>query len=424
MNTPDVVAHVFATLAAVIALGTVLGRLCRLIGQPAVIGEIAAGIVLGPSFVGAIWPEIARALVPDESTDPSGHVMTAILAVSQLGVTLYVFLVGLDLNLDTLRDRSGTVVAVAFGSIAAPLGIGILLAVFLHETYAPPGVGPGPFGLFLGTALAVTALPVLARILASRNLIGTSFGTLALGCAAANDLIAWCLLAVVVGVSKSDPSSVVRTIAFVTGFILLIGLIVRPVAGRVSRQIDRFAGPVPEMVLPVVLVAVLLAGATTEAIGVHAVLGAFLLGVVIPHDGRLARDFSGRLTPAVTGFLLPAFFAFSGLRTDLRLIEGRGDLAVVIGLALVSSAAKIGGTVLAGGLIGGGWRRSLPLGAAMNASGLMALIVLSVGLRHGVIGPRVYAMAVVVALLTTLSTAPLLSLTLRRADARQDSGEP
>ena len=406
----SVVFHVLATLAAVIALGYVLGRVCKLVGQPPVIGEVIAGILLGPSCLGAISPAAMHLLIPSAEVDVNGQVPTALKAISQLGIVLYLFLVGLDLNAAMLKKAAGTAAAVSITSIALPFFLGVALSLWLYPILSTTNVTLTNFALYLGTALSVTAFPVLARILADRKQDKTPLGILALGCAAADDLIAWCMLAFVVGVSKAEVSGAIGTAAASVAFIAILFVVVRPVINKLCRKIDAMPGPLPSAAIPLTLVAVLLAALTTETIGIHAVFGAFLLGVIIPHDSRLAVEISGRLKDVVTVLLLPAFFALTGLRTEIGLISGWQNWLICATIILVATLGKFGGTLLAGKLTGLSWRVSASLGAMMNTRGLMALIVLDIGLKEGVISPTLYAMMVVMALVTTLATAPCLRL--------------
>lgn len=405
---PPVIFHVLATLAAVIALGYVLGRVCKLVGQPPVIGEVIAGILLGPSCLGAISPAAMHLLIPSADVDVNGQVPTALKAISQLGIVLYMFLVGLDLNAARLKKTAVTAAAVSISSITTPFLLGVLLALWIYPFLATSPVTLTNFALFFGTALSVTAFPVLARILADRKQDKTPLGILALGCAAADDLIAWCMLALVVGVSKAEVGGAIVTVVAAVAFIAIIFVVVRPLVAKLCKMIDAMPGPLPSASIPLTIVAVLLAALTTESIGIHAVFGAFLLGVIIPHNSRLAVEISGRLKDVVTVLLLPAFFALTGLRTEIGLISGWQNWVICGTIILVATLGKFGGTLLAGKLTGLSWRVSASLGAMMNTRGLMALIVLDIGLKEGVISPTLYAMMVIMALATTLATAPCL----------------
>ena len=419
----DVIVHVLATLAAVVALGFTLGRLFRLLGQPPVIGEVVAGILLGPSLLGAFSPDAMHWLVPGPDADPKGQVTAALKAVAQLGVVLYMFLVGLELNAAKLKTQAHATVAVSHASIVAPFVLGAALALWLYPMLSHRGVPFTSFALFMGVALSVTAFPVLARILADNGLDKTEAGVLALGCAAADDVTAWCLLAFVVGVAQAKVGEAAVVGAGALLFIVAMFAVVRPAAAWVCRELDAAPGPLPPAVVPGVFVAILVSALATEAIGVHAVFGAFLLGAVIPHDSRLAREFTRRLKDVVTVLLLPAFFALTGLRTEVGLVSGWQNWLVCGAIVLVATLGKFGGTLAAARLTGHDWRTAAALGAMMNTRGLMGLIVLDIGLGLGVISPTLFAMMVVMALVTTMATAPALRWLLPRPDGSGDTEE-
>ncbi|HET6575965.1 MAG TPA: cation:proton antiporter, partial [Fimbriiglobus sp.] len=402
----DVVRHVLATLAAVVGLGYVLGRLFVRIGQPPVIGEVVAGILLGPSLLGAVWPEAMHWLIPGPDADPKGQVAAAVRAIAQVGVILYLFLVGLDLNAARLRNEARATVVITHAGIAVPFVLGASLALWLYPTYSHSGVPFTSFALFLGAALAVTAFPVLARILTDRRMEKTDLGATALGCAATDDVTAWCLVALVVGVAQARVESAVVAGVGALAFIAGMFLVVKPLAVRVSRRLD--AGPLHPAAVPGVLAAVLVAALATTALGIHGVFGAFLLGVVIPHDGRLAREFAAKLKDVVVVLLLPAFFAVTGMRTEVGLLGGWQNWLICGAIILVATAGKFGGVTVAARLTGYRWRTAAALGALMNTRGLMALIVLDLGLSLGVLSPTLFAMLVLMALVTTMATAPAL----------------
>jgi Kef-type K+ transport system membrane component KefB len=404
----DVVVHVIATLAAVIGLGFVLGRAFRYLGQPPVIGEVVAGILLGPSLLGAISPEAVHWLIPSPTSDPNGQVPAALRAVSQLGVILYMFLVGLDLNAARLAGRAHAAVAVSHSSIVVPFVLGAVLALGLYPIFSHEGVPFTSFALFMGASMAITAFPVLARILTDRGLDKTELGGVALGCAAADDVTAWCLLALVVGVAQADLSSAARVIGGAIVFIVFMFLAIRPVLRRVTRVWDTQPGALPPLAVSGTFLAVLLAALTTEAIGIHAVFGAFLLGAVIPHNSRIAREFSAKLKDPVTVLLLPAFFAYTGMRMQINLVNGWESWLWCGAIILVATLGKFGGTLLAARLTGLSWRDAAALGTLMNTRGLMELIILNIGLDLGIISPTLFAMMVVMALVTTAATAPVL----------------
>lgn len=404
----DVVLHVMATLVAVIALGNLLAWTFRHVGQPPVIGEVVAGLLLGPSLLGAISPAAMHALIPAADADPHGQVAAALKAVAQLGVVLYMFLVGLELNAARLRHQAHAAVAISHASIVVPFVLGAALALGLYPTQSHAGVPFTSFALFLGVAMAITAFPVLARILTDQKLERTELGVIALSCAAADDVTAWCLLALVVGVARAEVGGAVAVIAGALAFIAVMFLLGRPVLTALTRRLDAAPGPLPPPVVSGIFLLVLLAALATEAIGIHAVFGAFVLGAIVPHDSRVAQEFTAKLRDPVTILLLPAFFAYTGMRTQLQLVSGWEHWLWCVAIILIATVGKFGGTLVAARVTGSGWREAAALGALMNTRGLMGLIVLNVGLDLGVISPTVFAMMVLMALATTLATAPAL----------------
>ncbi len=406
----DVIYHVLITLAAMISLGYVLGRLLQMLGQPPVIGEVIAGICLGPSLLGAISPELMHQLIPAASTDPQGLVSNALKTVAQLGIVLYMFAIGLELNANHVKHKIHAAVAISHVSIIMPFLLGALLAIWLFPHYAPEGIDFTSFSLFLGVAMAITAFPVLARILTDRGMDSTPLGALAMACAAADDATAWCLLALVVGIVQTEVSQAVRVGIASLLFIIAMFLIAQPLMRRWCAYSDRHSPELSQAALVFGLVGVLLAAVTTEVIGIHAIFGAFLMGAIIPAESRLAHELKNRLKHSVTILLLPAFFAYTGMRTEIGLISGWENWLVCLAIIGVATLGKFGGTLLAARFSGLRWRESAALGALMNTRGLMELIVLNIGLDLGVISPTLFAMMVIMALVTTLLTAPLLTL--------------
>ena len=410
----DVTFHVLATLAAVIVGGYVLGKLFYFIGQPPVIGEVIAGICLGPSLLGMISPELMHMLIPAQEVDPNSHVVVALQMIAQLGVLLYMFVVGLDLNAATLKERAPTAVAISHFSIVLPFLLGAILALWLHPRYSPAGVSFTSFALFAGVAMSITAFPVLARILTDRGLNQTRLGGIALAAAAADDLTAWCLLALVIGIVQSNLDSALYVALGSALFVLTMLFLVRPIARRWCLQYEKLAGPIPVSGFVIGLAAVLLAALTTEVIGIHAIFGAFLLGAIIPHDSRLATEFKLRLSYLVTTLLLPAFFALTGMRTQIGLVSGWENWLFVLVIICVATIGKFGGTFIAARSTGSDWREASALGLLMNTRGLMELIVLNIGLDLGVISPTLFSMMVLMALATTMATSPALGWLLKK----------
>jgi Kef-type K+ transport system membrane component KefB len=389
---------VLLALAAVVIAGQLLGALLRIVGQPPVIGEVVAGILLGPSLFARAAPDAYRFIFPPDVIPPLG-------VLAQLGVILYMFVVGLELNTELLRGQLRSTVLISHSSIVLPFALGFGLAVYLHSQFAPEGIQFVPFALFLGIAMSITAFPVLARILSDRGMTRTRLGALALTCAAVDDVTAWCLLALVVGVVRAEGGIMVVTLLTV-GFIAFMFLAVRPLFARLSASDD---GRVSAGAIAITVAAALAAAWTTEAIGIHAIFGAFLLGAVIPHDSSLARWLAPGMGRLVAVCILPAFFAFTGLRTEIGLVSGAYEWMICGVIILVATAGKFGGSFAAALITGLDRRHAIGLGILMNTRGLMELVVLNVGLDLGVISPTLFAMMVLMALATTVATAPLLS---------------
>jgi Kef-type K+ transport system membrane component KefB len=398
-GAPDVLWHLLLALTAVVIAGQALGGLFRWIGQPPVIGQVVAGILLGPSLLGRVAPQAFLYVLPPRVAPFLG-------VLAQLGVILYMFLVGLELNPDLLRGQVRATASTSHASIALPFILGSTLALYLYPRFSTANVPFTHFALFLGIAMSITAFPVLARILADRGMTQTKLGALALTCAAVDDVTAWCLLAFVVGVVHAAAESALIVGVLTAGFIGLMFLLVRPLFERLARSP---AGLQPTRgTLAIALTSMLASALATEAIGVHAIFGAFLLGAVIPHDSALARSLIQSLEDLVTVLILPALFAFTGMRTEIGLVSSGYEWSIVMLIVLVATLGKFGGTVVAARSSGLDWRHAAGMGVLMNTRGLMELIVLNVGLDLGVVSPTLFTMLVLMALITTIATTPVL----------------
>jgi Kef-type K+ transport system membrane component KefB len=386
-------------LAAVIILGRILAALFAYLRQPPVIGEVLAGICLGPSLLGRISPEWGERLLPSSAA-------TSLSVVAQIGVILYMFIVGLELNGGILRRQGHVTLAISHASIVVPFSLGAVLAIWLYPMLSTANVPFTAFALFLSVSMSITAFPVLARILTDRRMNQTDLGMMACACAATDDVSAWCLLALVVGVVKSEVGQALFVALLTVAYIVLMFAAIRP---AVAKILPRFArrGLTPN-VMAVLLVGALLSALATEAIGVHAIFGAFLFGAVIPHDSPIARQLADKLKDFVTILLLPAFFAFTGMRTQIGLVSGGDQWLVCLAILAVATIGKFGGTLGAAHLVGLSWRDAASLGVLMNTRGLMELIVLNIGLDLGVISPTLFAMMVIMAIVTTMATSPIL----------------
>jgi Kef-type K+ transport system membrane component KefB len=410
---PEVLPHLMLALAAVIATGRVLGRIFKRIGQPPVIGEVIGGILLGPSFLGLISREAYLFVLPPEAAPYLG-------VVAQLGVVIYMFLVGLELNPEVLRQRIHTTIAISHASIVVPFVLGAAAALYLYPRLSTSDVPFTSFALFMGLSMSITAFPVLARILSDCRIIHTELGIIALTCAAVDDVTAWCLLAFVVGVAQAATGGALIVALLTMGFIGLMFFGVRPIMSRMAARLEK--QPPGQGTVALMLVGLLLSALSTEAIGIHAIFGAFLFGAVIPHDSRLARTLDDGLRSVATILLLPAFFAFTGMRTEIGLLSSAGDWLFCGLIILVATAGKFGGTFLAARATGLNWRYASGLGVLMNTRGLMELIVLNVGLDLGVISPTLFTMMVMMALVTTIATTPILRKLVPEAQKAFASG--
>jgi Kef-type K+ transport system membrane component KefB len=403
--------HLLLALVVIIVLARLLGLAFRRIAQPPVVGEIVAGILLGPSFLGRFAPEASAFLLPTS-------IVPLLRTLADIGVIVYMFLVGIDFDLAHLRKRTHTAIAVSHTSIVAPFVMGTMLALWLYPHWAPASVGFGIFAAFIGVSMSVTAFPVLARILTDRAMHTSLLGTTALACAAVDDATAWCLLALLIGFVHAEPGAVVFTFLLVVGFVAFVFLIVRPLALRLARRCE-LQPELGQGAFAIVCIAVLLAAVATEAIGIHALFGAFLVGTVIPRDSRLAREIRVKLSDVVLVLLLPAFFAFTGLRMQLGLLDSWYQWLACSVIVAVAACGKFGGSAIAARITGLDWRHSVALGALMNTRGLMELIVLNIGLDLGIISPVLFTMFVIMAILTTASAGPVLDRLKVRDDARK-----
>lgn len=399
--------HVLLVMAAVVAVGRVLANLFYKLNQPPVIGEVIGGILLGPSLLGWLWPEAYAFLLPAD-------VAPFIKMIAQVGVILYMFVVGLELNTTLLRDKGHAAVAISHSSIVVPFVLGAALALWLYPKLGEPSVPFTTFALFFGVSLSITAFPVLARILTDREMTGSPLGIIALACAATDDATAWCLLALAVGVAQSSVGGAIVTIALTIAFVGVMLFVARPLLRRFCCYYEtKHPGRLKPNPIAFVLLCVLLSAAATEAIGIHALFGAFLLGVIIPHDSRIARDFTHKLGDIVSILFLPAFFAFTGMRTQIGLVSGWGNVLICLAIIAVATLGKFGGSAVAARLTGQSWREASAIGILMNTRGLMELIVLNIGLDLGIISPTLFAMMVIMALVTTIATTPVLDLIQR-----------
>jgi Kef-type K+ transport system membrane component KefB len=394
--------QVLLALAVVIITAQITGAIFQFLGQPLVIGEVVGGILLGPSFLGAYAPQIQKSLIPDQTLPFLG-------IIAQLGVVFYMFVVGLELDLKVLKKSGHSALAIAHAGIFIPLVLGAYFALHTFKDLSLPGVPFLHFALFMGISLSITAFPVLARILSAKKLSKTRIGTMALTSAAIGDVTAWCLLALMVSLTQDSFGSVIRTTAFTVLYIGAMFFLGAPLMRRLIPVFEKF-DRITEGGIAAFFVALLLSALATELIGIHAIFGAFLLGAITPHDSRMAKELTDKVEALVRIVFLPAFFAFTGMRTQIGLLGSSEDWNYCLIIIGIATLAKFGSTLVSAKLNGFTWKESSALGILMNTRGLVELIVLNLGLDLKLISPRLFTMLVVMALVTTLITSPLLSL--------------
>jgi Kef-type K+ transport system membrane component KefB len=405
-------ASFFIAVAVIMLVARLFGLGAVAIGQPRVMGEVVAGIALGPTLLGAVAPDVQAAIFPSD-------IVPFIGVAAQLGLIFYMFLVGLEIDASQLRGRLAQVAAISNTSVALPMILGILVALPVYELVGPDESYAG-FALFMGVSMSITAFPVLARILVERRMLKRPIGAIALACAAIDDVTAWFLIALASAVAVAGSGGeVIETIALAVVFCLVMGLAVRPLVARVSTAYDE-AGRVPGGWVALIFAGVLLSAYATEQIGIALIFGAFVMGLIMPRHAELTEDVTRRLEDFVVTLLLPLFFTYTGLRTDIGLLD-RWELWAMTGVLLaIAITGKLLGATIAARISGLDWRSSTVIGVLMNTRGLTELIVLNLALEKGVISEALFAMLVIMALVTTFMAGPLLKL----LDPRNELGAP
>ncbi len=391
-------------IVVVLLVCRAIGWLFQRIHQPRVVGEMVAGILLGPSVLGWIAPGFSSLLFPSSSV---GYLN----ALSQVGLLIFMFLVGLGMNLSELKRSGDSTLLTSHVSITIPFVMGSMLALYLYPRLSDDSVPFVSFCLFLGSAMSVTAFPVLARILGERNMLHTRLGTVAIACAAVDDVTGWCILAYVIVLIRSGYSSTgpLFTVLGVIAFTLIMVYVVRP---RLRRFESMFAnrGALTDGALAILILVIFLSSLCTESLGIHLLFGAFLLGAIMPRSKDFVRYLHDRFETVTVTLLLPLFFAATGLRMSIRFLNGP-EMWLYCGVIIfVATAGKWGGSMLAARLSGTPWREAAALGVLMNTRGLMELVILNIGLDVKVISPAVFSMMVLMAVITTFMTTPALKI--------------
>jgi Kef-type K+ transport system membrane component KefB len=398
---PDL-ALLMAQIGLIILLSRAVGSLIERIGQPRVIGEVLSGLLLGPSFLGWVAPGLSASLFPTQS-------LGVLNALSQVGLVFFMFMVGLELNLNEVHRQGRVAILISHASIVAPLALGAMLALYLYPRLSDATVSFSEFALFMGVAMSITAFPVLARILSERKLLRSRLGTMAIACAAVGDVTGWCVLAYVVGLARATHSSLPlwETIAGVAIFLLVMFGGVKIFLRKIERAYLAH-GELSDNWKAFLLLLLLMSSLITEGLGLHLVFGAFIAGAVMPRNRDFASYVIDRFESLTVLLLLPLFFAYTGLRTSIGQVKGLGMWWLCLIIIVAAVAGKLGGTSIAARAGGMRWRESLALGALMNTRGLMELIVLNIGLDIKVISPALFSMMVIMAIVTTMMTPPLL----------------
>ena len=383
------------------------------IGQPRVMGEIVGGILLGPSLLGLVAPDISHFLFPPDS-------IGRLQSLSQVGLIVYMFLVGMEIDLDKMRSKATAALLISHSGIVFPFGFGCFLGLVLYREFCPAGISFLPFALFIGVAMSITAFPVLARIVKEKKLSGTLLGNLSLTSAAIEDVTAWSILALVIAVAKSTSvTTSILSLLLVALFIVLMFYVVRPALQKYhgllfnKSRSDIFG-------ITFVVAILFLSAITTDVLGVHAVFGAFVAGLIMPAEIKLNSPVTIKFEDFTTVLLLPVFFALTGLKTHFNALNSI-YLWLIFGFTLlVAIAGKLGGVVLAARFSKIGWRDSLALGVLMNTRGLMGLIALNIGYDLGIISASLFTILVLMAVITTFMTGPLLNLILNKDSYTQE----
>ena len=417
-NSRDPLTRLFIQLILIVLAARCCGALAVKIRQPAVIGEMVAGILLGPSLFGWLWPGAFHYIFPGPS-------LGVLRLLSQLGVCLFMFVVGMDLETSLLKKQAKTAVLVSQVSILFPYLLGVVASLFLFSALAGPHTTFLTFALFIGISMSITAFPVLARILDERGLTKTSLGSTAIACAAVDDVTAWTMLAFVVAVAKANSiASVALSVALVAVFVLIMLFWIRPRLPFWIGQVTPSSGAPGKGVMASAFLFVIVSALVTDLAGVHAIFGAFLAGVVMPPRGELREFLKLRLEDFSSVFLLPLFFAFTGLRTQMGLLNDLSGWMICAGLILIATVGKLGGAMVTARLAGVPWADAFALGALMNTRGLVELIALNIGYDLGILSPRIFTMLVIMALVTTLMTGPLLTFADRWRARRSIAPSP
>ena len=399
-NLQEALPRLLLQIIIIIILTQFLGWVFKKVGQPAVIGETVAGIILGPSLLGLLFPHIFQFIFPIES-------LPNLRFLSQIGLILFMFIIGMELDTRLLRKQAFEALIISHASILIPFTLGIWLSYYLYHLYGQTDFTS--FALFMGIAMSITAFPVLARIIRDRKLTDTKLGNLAISCAASDDVTAWCILAILIALIRSGSGMhgfIVVAMVLLYVFIMLVPI--RKILEKMQSAYEN--GKMAYNGLMAVMYSVMLLSAwCTEVIGIHALFGAFLAGIVIPKKDGFQRKIIDRISDVSMVMLLPLFFVYTGLRTNAGILTSSTLWISFLLILICAVAGKLGGSTLIAKVLGQNWSDSLSIGALMNTRGLMELIVLNIGYDMHIISADIFSMMVLMALLTTMMTNPLLN---------------
>ncbi len=396
-NLQHPLAILLAQIITIILVARFFGWVSRKIGQPTVIGEMVAGIVLGPSLIGMYFPEFSGMLFPKDS-------LGNLQFLSQIGLILFMFVIGMELDLKVLKNKAHDAVVISHASIIIPFSLGLGLAYFIYHSFAPQGVEFISFGLFLGIAMSITAFPVLAGIVRERGIHKTKLGAIVITCAAADDITAWCILAAVIAIVKAGSlTGSLYVIVLAVIYVMLMLKVVRPFLKKVG-DLSSTKESLSKPVVAIFFLTLLLSAYASELIGIHALFGAFLAGAIMPENNKFRSIFIEKIEDVSVVVLLPLFFVFTGLRTQIGLINDPYLWKVTGVIILVAVAGKFFGSTFAAKIVGHSWKDSLSIGTLMNTRGLMELVVLNIGYDLGVLSTEIFTMMVIMALVTTFMT--------------------
>lgn len=409
----DPLATLLLQLGVILIAVKLFGWLCQRIGQPAVVGEIIAGVVLGPSLLGLYFPEISLFIFPISS-------LKNIEFLSQIGLILFMFIVGMELNLKTVLKKANDAIIISHASIILPFGLGFILAYYMYGQFSPHNVPFMSFALFMGIAMSITAFPVLARIVHERGINKTALGPIVITCAAIDDITAWCVLAAVIAIVKAGSfASSIFVILIAILYVVFMFKVLRPILRRLTESWSS-KKLMSKAMLGFYCLILFLSAYATEIIGIHALFGAFVAGVIMPTTHNFRDNLTAKIEDVATVILLPLFFVYTGLRTEIGLLNTSHLWIMCLVIIAVATIGKFFGSALSARFIGLSWRDSSLIGILMNTRGLMELVVLNIGHDLGVLTPEVFAMMVVMALVTTFMTSPALNLVEHIFSKNQD----